>query len=260
MNNKMKVKLKQGLPVFGISIMIPSPQLVEMCGRLGFDWVLIDCEHGSITLETAELMAMAAGASGITPIVRPHKNDPEVILQYMDRGMMGIQAPHINSADEARRVVDAVKYHPQGNRSLAVGTRSSGYGYNISLREYTAKANDELLICVQIEDKDALPNIGSIAAIDGVDVLFVGPSDLSQSMGYPGEPGHPIVKAAIENAFTDIKKSGKHAGTAGNFDNAKLRVNQGINYYYTHLTTLLAHGYSEFTRTALVLPIADKKA
>jgi len=250
MSNRMKEKILQGQPALGLSLMIPSPQLVEMAGKIGFDWVLIDCEHGSISLETVELMAIAADACGVTAIVRPPKNDPEIILQYMDSGVRGIQAPHINTSAEARAIVDAVKYHPQGARSLAVGTRSAGYGFNINLADYTTQANSDILVCVQIEDKEALVNIGEIAAVEGVDVLFVGPADLSQSLGYPGQSGHPVVQEAMERAFSAIAASGRAAGTAGNFSTAELRLKQGITYFYTHLTTVFAHGCNDFFRAA----------
>lgn len=248
MTNRMKAQLRQGKAVFGVSVMIPSVQIVEMVGRLGFDWVLIDCEHGSISLETVELMAMAAQASGLTPIVRPPENDAEIILQYMDRGVMGIQAPHVSTAEEARAVVAAVKYYPLGMRSLAVGTRAAHYGFNLNLHEYATQANNETLVCVQIEDQAALANISAIAAVEGIDVMFVGPSDLSQSLGQPGNSGHPLVQKAIRTAFGSIAAAGKPAGTAGGFDVVTDRLEQGVTYYYIHLTTLLNYSCSEFFR------------
>ena len=125
--NKMKAKLLAGEPVFGVSIMIPSPQIVEMVGRLGFDWVLIDCEHGTISLETVEILAMAAESCGITAIARPKTKDADDILKVMDRGVMGVQVPHVNTAEDARQVVAAVKYHPLGQRGLAAGTRPASH-------------------------------------------------------------------------------------------------------------------------------------
>ena len=108
----MKEKLRAGEPVFGVSVMIPSPQIVEMIGAAGFDWVLLDCEHGTLTLESVELMAMAAEACGITAIARPMTRSAEHILQMLDRGVMGVQVPHVNTAEDAREVIAAVKYHP----------------------------------------------------------------------------------------------------------------------------------------------------
>src|SRR5690348_9792522 len=196
--NAMKAKLAAGQAAFGMSIMIPSPQLVEMAGGLGFDWVLIDCEHGTITLETVELMIMAAEASGVTPIVRPRSKAAADIVEVMDRGAAGVQVPHIVTAADARSAVEAVKFHPVGRRGLAVGTRASGYGYRGSLAEFTALANRESLVCAQIEDEAAVHNIEDILRVDGIDVFFIGPSDLSQSMGYPGNPRAEPVAKAIE--------------------------------------------------------------
>src|SRR6476620_1596322 len=110
--NRMKAKLLAGVPAYGASVMIPSPQLVEMLGYAGFDWVLIDCEHGSMSPSDVELMAMAADAVGITPIARPRSNEIADIQSVMDRGVQGVQIPHINTADDARRAVAAVKFGP----------------------------------------------------------------------------------------------------------------------------------------------------
>ena len=250
MANKMKDKLLAGKPALGLSMMIPSIQLVEMAGHLGYDWVLLDCEHGSLNLETVEAMVIAAEANGITPIIRPYKNYFELIGQYMDRGVKGIQAPHVNTAEEAQAIVNAVKYPPLGNRSIAVGTRAAGYGFNLTKSEYVKRANQDLLICVQIEEKLAVTNIEQIAAVPGVDVLFVGPSDLSQSLGHPGEASHPKIKPVIDEAFSRILATGKIAGTAGNIAAASQRLDQGVLYYYTHLTTLLAYASAEYLKNA----------
>jgi len=246
--NKMKEKLLAGKPALGLSMMIPSIQLVEMAGQLGFDWVLLDCEHGSLNLETVETMIIAAEANGITPIVRPHKNEAELIGQYFDRGAKGIQAPHVNTAEEARAIVNAVKFPPQGNRSIAVGTRAAGYGFNRTMADYVRQANQDLLVCVQIEEKQAVTNIEQIAAVPGIDVLFIGPSDLSQSLGHPGEASHPEVKPVIDKAFSRIIAAGKIAGTAGNIATTSQRLQQGVLYYYTHLTTLLAYSSAEYLK------------
>ena len=122
--NLMKRKLLSGQPAFGVSVMFPSPHIVDIVGRLGFDWVLIDCEHGSISLESVELMVMAAEAAGVTPIARPPVNSFESIGQLMDRGAMGVQVPHVNTAEDARKAVEAVRYHPLGR--ARTGGRCAG--------------------------------------------------------------------------------------------------------------------------------------
>ena len=244
--NRMKHKIQAGEPAFGVSMMIPSPQLVEMVGRLGFDWVLIDCEHGTISLETVELMVMAAEVSGMTPIARPWRNSEDAILRLMDRGVMGVQVPHVNTAADARRAVEAVKYHPLGKRGLAAGTRPAGYGLGVTAGEYVEWANRETLVCVQLEEAEALGNLGEILRVEGVDVFFVGPSDLSQSMGYPGQTTHPEVQAAIDGAFTAIVDAGKTPGSAGGNEAIAACLRKGCLYVYTHVPKLLSTASAAF--------------
>lgn len=248
--NKMKAKIQAGETAFGVSIMIPSVQIVEMVGLLGFDWILIDCEHGNITLDVAEQLTLAAEAVGLTPIARPRSNSPEEILQLMDRGVMGVQVPHVNTAEDARRAVEAVKYHPIGTRGLGGGTRAANYGLGLSMNDYLAMTNRETLVCVQIEDAAALPNIDDILKVDHIDVFFVGPNDLSQSMGYPGNPKAPPVKDAIDTVFAKIRAAGKAPGTPGTTENIRDVLNQGVLYTYNHVPKLLGAATQEFFKTA----------
>ncbi len=246
MKNRMKEKLLSGHSALGVSVMFPSPQIVEMVGHLGFDWVLLDCEHGSLSLESVEIMAMAAGAAGITPIARPSISTPEAIIQVMDRGALGVQVPHVNTATEARRAVEAVKFHPLGARGLAAGTRPARYGLGLSTAEYIQEANRETLVCVQLEEQVALDNLPEILGVDGVDVLFVGPSDLSQSLGFPGQSDVPKVRGAMERAFAAIIGAGKVAGTTGDAEAIRRFRRQGVRYLYTHVPRLLAAGSRQF--------------
>ncbi len=250
MKNRLKEKLLAGLPAYGVSLMFPSPQVVEMVGRLGFDWVLLDCEHGSLTPESVEVMAMAAELAGLTPIARPAANRPEDILRVLDRGVLGVQVPHVNSAADARRAVEAVKFSPQGTRGLAAGTRPADYGFAAAASDYVAEANRETLVCVQLEEAEALENLDEILRVDAVDVFFVGPSDLSQSLGHPGRPDAPPVREAMDRAFSSIAAAGKVPGSAGNGQAVGRFRQQGVRYLYTHLTTLLKSGSAEFLAAA----------
>ncbi len=247
--NTIKGKLRSGEPVLGVSVMIPCPQIVEMVGKLGFDWVMIDCEHGSLSLESVELMVMAAEASGLTPIVRPQTSHPDAILQVLDRGALGVQVPHVNTAHDAQRAVESVKYYPMGQRGLAVSTRSSDYGFGLSMADYVRQANEETLVCVQLEEVEALRNLDAILQVQGVDVFFVGPSDLSQSMGYPGQANAPAVRSAISRAFAAIKAAGRVPGSAGTAEQIAEHLSEGCLYLYTHLPRLLAAGAAQFMQT-----------
>lgn len=238
--NRMKEKLKRGEPVFGVSIMIPSPQIVEMVAAAGFDWVLLDCEHGTLTLESVELMTMAAEASGITAIARPMTKTPEHILQVLDRGVMGVQVPHVTTAQEAREVIAAVKFHPTGQRGLAAGTRAAVYDSYGPMADYVKAANDATLIAIQIEDQSAVENVDELLAVSGIDVYFIGPSDLSQSMGHPGNPKAATVAAAIESTLRKMQAAHRTPGMPATAENVRDLLDKGVLYIYTHLPKLLA--------------------
>lgn len=242
MRNGMKIRLLAGEPALGVSVMIPSPQVVEMVGGLGFDWVLLDCEHGTIGLESLELMIMAADACGITPVVRPATKAPHHIMAVLDRGAAGVQVPHVVTEDDARAVVEAVKFHPLGQRGLAADTRAARYGYRGDLDTFLREANEATLVCVQIEDDEALDNAERIAAVPGVDVVFIGPSDLSQSMGYPSRPEAPEVREAIDDVIAAALGAGKVAGLPAASDALAETLERGVRYTYTHLPKLLAAG------------------
>jgi 4-hydroxy-2-oxoheptanedioate aldolase len=238
--NRMKEKQRAGEPVFGVSVMIPSPQIVEMIGAAGFDWVLLDCEHGTLTLESVELMAMAAEACGITAIARPMTRSAEHILQVLDRGVMGVQVPHVNTAQEAREAIAAVKYHPTGRRGLAAGTRAANYDAHGTLADYVRAANEATLIAIQLEDRAAIDNIDDLLLVEGIDVFFIGPSDLSQSMGHPGNPRAPAVAQAIEASRRKMAAAGRTPGMPATAENVREAVGKGVRYIYTHLPRLLA--------------------
>ncbi|HWB44687.1 MAG TPA: aldolase/citrate lyase family protein [Hyphomicrobiaceae bacterium] len=246
--NRMKEKIARGEPALGCSVMFPSPQVVEMLGFAGFDWVLIDCEHGSIGPSDVEVMAMACDAVGITPIARPKTNASSDIQGVMDRGVMGVQVPHINTADDARRAVAAVKFGPGAARGLAAGTRPDRWGLGARMPDFTAQANAQSLVCVQLEHAAALDNIDDILAVEGIDVFFIGPSDLSQSMGFPGNPKAPPVAKAIDAALARIVATGHTPGMPATAETLADVAGKGCKYIYTHLPRLLGAGASAFLK------------
>ncbi len=250
MKNAMKDKIARGEPAFGVSVMFPSPQIVEMLAYAGFDWVLLDCEHGSIGLADLELMAMAADAAGITPIARPRSNASADIQAVMDRGVMGVQAPHVTTRAEAERVVSAVKFGPAGKRGLAAGTRPDRWGLGEKMPDFVTRANASSLVCVQIEDAEAVANIDEILAAEGVDVFFIGPSDLSQSMGFPGDPKAPVVAAAIDATLAKIRNAGRAPGMPATTAAVADTVKAGCLYIYTHLPRLIGASASDYLKAA----------
>ena len=210
--NLVRQKLNAGEVVIGCFVGFPSPEVVELCGHSGYDFVLIDAEHGAITPASAYHMVLAAEATGTVPLIRVPHNEPSIILRYMDIGAAGVMVPQINSAAEARAVVQAVKYHPQGNRGLAP-TRAASYGFGATLSEYTEISNRETIVIAQIENIVGVEKVPEILDVPGIDVLLIGPSDLAQSLGYPGQLGHPEVLEAIERICEMCQGSDVALGT-----------------------------------------------
>ena len=245
-SNRMKEKFARGEAALGCSVMFPSPQIVEMLGYAGFDWVLIDCEHGSIGPAEVELMCMAADAVGITPIGRPKSNAASEITALMDRGVMGVQVPHVNTADDARRAVAAVKFGSGAGRGLAAGTRPDRWGLGAKMADFASRANAQSLVCVQIEHEAALANVDDILKVEGIDVFFIGPSDLSQSMGYPGNPKAVPVAKAIAETLARIRAAGKTPGMPATADTLPEVVASGCRYIYNHVPKLLGAGAAAF--------------
>jgi 4-hydroxy-2-oxoheptanedioate aldolase len=211
--NHLKARLRSGKRALGCWTELGAPGVIELLALCGFDYLLLDQEHGfgepSSLLHS--LQAMAA-APQCTSVVRVPSNEPNYLKRVLDAGVEGVMVPNVETADEARAVVAACRYPPRGRRGSALGSaRASDYGVNAV--KYKANAADELLIVVQIESPRAIDNIGAIAAVDGIDVVFIGPHDLSGTVGQLGDLKHPEVAKLIARAEEGIKKSGKPMGT-----------------------------------------------
>jgi 4-hydroxy-2-oxoheptanedioate aldolase len=157
--NTLKQRLYSGKAAFGVMCTFPSPPVVEMLGNLGFDWILLDNEHGSITVDTAEACITAAELTGMAPIVRPVGNRPEITAPFLDRGAWGVQVPHVNTAEEARAAIDAVKYGPEGHRGIFSGGRPANYGFKGATADYAREANRQTLVCLMLEEVVAIENL-----------------------------------------------------------------------------------------------------
>ena len=237
--NTLKQKLQDGKAAFGVMLTFPSAPMVEMLGHLGYDWILIDNEHGSVTVENSEDMIRAAELTGMAPIVRPVSNKPEIIAPFLDRGAWGVQIPHVNTADEARAAVDAVKYPLQGHRGVFSGGRPGEYGFAGNTAEYVEDANRNTLVCLMIEEAEAIENLEEMVAVDGVDVFFIGSGDLSASMGYAGQQTHPEVQAMMERGITVIREGGKIAGCSCPDAYVPKFLDMGVQYFHGSVSRLI---------------------
>ncbi|MFZ5823352.1 MAG: HpcH/HpaI aldolase family protein [Bacillota bacterium] len=207
----LKPRLQNGETLFGQFVQIPSPALVEIAGYTGFDLVVIDNEHGPAGIETTEHLIRAARCGGVPAVVRLTELNEKEILRTLDAGAAGIMVPMVNTVEEAERAVRAAKYPPRGTRGAATSTRAGGYTVFGGLGHLQA-SDASTLVILQIESVEALQNLDAIARVAGVDALFIGPSDLSASMGYPTNPGHPAVQAAMIDAVNRIRAAGIQAG------------------------------------------------
>lgn len=207
--NTFKRGLRDGRQMIGLWNSIPGPVVAEMIAGTGFDWINIDTEHSLTDVPDTLGMMQAMAPYPVAAVVRPQSQDPVLIKRLLDLGAQTLMIPYVQSADEARAIVAAMRYAPRGFRGVAGGTRASRFG---QVPDYMAHAEDELCLIVQIETGTAVDAIEEIAAVDGVDALFIGPADLAASLGHPGNQSHPEVTAAIEAAIRRIVATGKPAG------------------------------------------------
>ena len=196
LTNPVKTKICAGEAVFGTICALPSPEVVEIIGVAGYDCVLIDLEHGPIDVETVQAMGRACRAVGIVPLARVPDANPKIILRMLDSGCLGVMVPQIETPEAAAGVVAACRYPPAGRRSLAGNTVAARWGA-VAAADHVAASNDAVLAIVQIETRGGLESVDAIARTPGLDMLFIGPNDLSTSLGHPGEMRHPDVQAAI---------------------------------------------------------------
>nr|WP_161501608.1 aldolase/citrate lyase family protein [Rhodopirellula sp. SM50] len=194
----------------GTFLNLGSATAVEIAAGVGFDWLLIDLEHGSGSLADLRGMLLACRAGNAAPVVRLRSVDPDTVKFVMDSGAAGIMFPYVSSADEARKAVRCMKYPPQGRRGVAGVIRATDYGRN--WQQYFEEANDKSLVIVQIETPEAVAAAEEIAAVEGVDVLFVGPLDLSVNLGHPADFGHPDVANAFQHVIDCCQRQGKSGG------------------------------------------------
>ena len=246
--NRVKHKLAEG-GVATVPMGPVTPDIIEHLCQLDFDGIWIEGEHGPIDFRDIPDMSRACDLWGKTSIVRVNLNLAGVIYRTLDNGAMGIVVPHVDTAEEARAVVDAAKFAPLGSR----GSYTSRQGYGVE--DYLRKANEETLVVVLLESATAMKNLSEILNVDNIDVFFIAPGDLAQSMGYLGQPAHSEVLAAVDKGFDQINAAGKVAGTMVPDGSVDRWLEKGVRFLgVTWMPWLSAGAKSYLDRVAAASP------
>ena len=224
--NKLKQMLQDDHLVMMVNLMFNSPNLVEYVGALGFEAVMLDCEHSSASVERIEELSRAARAAGISAIVRPEKLDDALITRYLDCRIAGLMIPHVDDASTARRIVEIVRYALPSD-------------------------HENILIIAMLESAQAVSNLDEILAVDGIDIFFIARVDLSKSLGYRGDKHHPEVRATVDRLVQRIRAAGRHVGVAGDYDRVEEMAAKDVNLLYVSTKGLLEPGARAYRERAL---------
>jgi 2-keto-3-deoxy-L-rhamnonate aldolase RhmA len=244
MVHSVKQKISKKNITLGSWVQMPDPFSAEIMAGAGFDWLAIDLEHGMINLDAAFRLIQVIGNAGALPLVRLHENDPATIRRVMDAGAGGIIVPMVNTADDASRAVDAVKYFPEGQRSFGLG-HAHQFGKNFD--SYIKDSNAKSIVVVQIEHNDALVNLDAILDVRGIDAIIIGPYDLSGSMGIPGKFDEPLFSARVTEIIEKVNKSsvalGIHIVHPAERDLA-MRIQQGFTFIAYGMDTIFLQDHA----------------
>ncbi|KHN93865.1 Pyruvate/Phosphoenolpyruvate kinase [Metarhizium album ARSEF 1941] len=250
--NRLKTAFAQGKKSMGMWQMIPGANVSRLLARSGVDWVMVDCEHGNIDDGAMHDAVPAIAALGVTPLVRLPDIQSWMVKRALDAGAHGILVPLLRSADQARELVQAAKFPPWGKRGFGSPIAPGRFNPVPSFTEYLQQANEALLTMVQIETQEALYQVDEIAAVEGIDVLFIGPFDLGNNIGHPILDGvmAPELEEAIARILAACRKAGKKCGIyATSGEQAKLYSDQGFDMIsvsadYTALDHILKQQFS----------------
>lgn len=229
-SNHAKEQLKRDKCIYGMFCNSASPELVEIMSLSGLDFIMVDSEHAFSSPEKNRHLVMAGECHDCPVFIRPPNGERSTLLRNLDIGALGLLVPQVNSRAEAESVVHAAKYYPEGMRGVALA-RSAEYGMSCELSEYFARENQELLLAVQCENVDCIPELDSIAAVPGIDVIFIGPFDLSQSLNIPGQVESAEVMKVVDRVLTATRKNHIHAGIfVTSVEQAKKYADLGFRY------------------------------
>jgi len=245
--NQVKYKLKAGQPTYGVLSTSADTQIAELFGLAGFDYYMLDTEHGLMDAAQVVDVIRVCERINMTPMVRIGSKDPKLVLQYLDAGMMGVMMPGLETPDEIKMLIDAVKYPPLGKRGMGI-TRSSSYiAVGKEAVDYINFSNEQIMVIPQFEDPVLLDRFEKMISQPGVDAVVIGPRDLSLNMGFPDGPNHPEVQEMIDRVIAICKKIGVSAGiTSGSRADSARQVARGATMILAIAQWVIAAGSREF--------------
>ena len=238
--NRIKQKLNAGETAIVVSGYSNTSDTVDFCGPLGFDGFWIEGEHGAVTWQQLGDLSRACDLWDMASVLRIHSHEAGVITRALDCGVSGLVVPHVNSKAQAEQVMQAARFAPVGKRGIFQGRR--GYGDTT----YFEKANDETLLVVLIEEIQAVEQLDEILTVDNIDVFFMAPGDLAQTMGYIGQPDHPEVQAVMNRSLERIVKAGRTAGALGHESTLPSYLEIGVRFYLTNFNPWLTSGAQRY--------------
>jgi 4-hydroxy-2-oxoheptanedioate aldolase len=249
--SSLRATLAAGQPVFGLLSGNVEPMLVETLGLVGFDFYLLDTEHGTGSPGEAAGVVRACEAVGIAPLARVRSLDPKLILQFLDAGIEGVMLPGVRGAEDVRQFVDAMKYPPAGRRGIAAVRANDWLLGPRPQAEWVRLANEMTLVLPQVETREALEALPELVKVPGVDGFIIGPRDLSMAMGFPDGPAHPEVEQAIDRITKTVLDAGLLVGTvAPTPERAKALLAKGHRILLHSVNALLKTGADAFFRGA----------
>ena len=237
--NRIKRQLQAGQTAIAVSGH-HNADMIDFLGQFGFDGVWLEGEHGPVDWDAIGDLSRACDLWGMASVTRVNNNDPGTIMRALDRGTMGIVVPHVNTREAAEQAMKSAKFAPIGYRGMFGGRQSFG------VPDYLQRANDQTLVVVLIEEIEAVNNLADILTVDNIDVFFVAPADLAQTMGHIGNHTHPDVQATIDNALAQIVAAGRTAGTLATDDNVVRYRDAGVRFFLTGWTNWVAQGAKGF--------------
>ena len=245
--NRTKLKLKAGQPAYGVISNSDDPQLAELFGLAGFDYYMLDAEHGLVDPVQAVNVIRACERVDMTPLVRVGPKDPKLVLQYLDAGMMGVMMPGLETVDEVKMLINAVKYPPLGKRGMGLARASRYVAVGNEAVDFINFSNEQTIVIPQFEDAALIDHFEEMISQPGVDAVVVGPRDLSLNMGFPDGPNHPEVQEMIDKVVAICKKTGVAAGiTAASRTDSARQVARGMTMILAIAQTVITAGSKEF--------------